>query len=177
MGQMLQSKKTKLQQKAALSASMPSIREKEEMFDFKGRRVQSFQTILQNFGVLREAELERGFLLHERGVMDVDGADDPHDSGKTMARSASAPTIKGGKRTRGEKMTGKTPLDERLPGSSVVKKAYVQRWGTEAVDRFRIFADVRGSFDTSKLIAPEKGVTYHCQLCKRPHTFNMDCRR
>eukprot|EP00929_Paragymnodinium_shiwhaense_P108707 TRINITY_DN75036_c0_g1_i1.p1 TRINITY_DN75036_c0_g1~~TRINITY_DN75036_c0_g1_i1.p1 ORF type:complete len:627 (-),score=116.00 TRINITY_DN75036_c0_g1_i1:102-1982(-) len=177
--QMLQTRKSRLDKK--MTVSMPVVREQDDLWDFRSRRVNEFQSTLQNFGVLREAELERGFLLHTKGV-DLEaeeGANEPKIT--AMSRSSSAPSgIKGGRRSRPGSEGGRgghAAITERLPGSSISKKAYVQRWGTEAVDRFRLFAAVRGGFETSRLAAPEKGVGYMCQLCQRPHTFNMDCRR
>lgn len=52
-----------------------------------------------------------------------------------------------------------------------------QRWGQESVDRFRLFAAMKGGLGTQKLLTPDKGIGYVCQLCNRPHTFNVDCNK
>lgn len=159
---------------------------------FKGQRTRLFNQSLQNFGQVRMTEFVRGWIPPKVGQLE--GETDtgmpstppgtPAVGGSPgMSRSSTAPgrisrrqppTPAGSPASPGaRRMASPSGIDGGFPGISQTMRT--QKWGQESVDRFRLFASMKGGLGKAKM-TPDKGVNFICQLCQTPHLFGSECK-
>eukprot|EP00928_Gymnodinium_smaydae_P062271 TRINITY_DN46179_c0_g1_i1.p1 TRINITY_DN46179_c0_g1~~TRINITY_DN46179_c0_g1_i1.p1 ORF type:complete len:762 (+),score=123.49 TRINITY_DN46179_c0_g1_i1:194-2287(+) len=135
-----------------------------------------------NASLSRTASSRGRFTPH--GSRSTRGFGSPKDAAGGLSRMGSSPALLGQSssattHSHGGTGHGHWNRSNFLEGVPVIAPSIIaQRLGSEAADRFRLFAAVKGGQGNQRLgVGSDKGIQYSCQLCERNHTFLQECGR
>lgn len=159
-----------------------------EASKFKRSVTQRFQQSLRDFSDQRMADLGMGPRLGQAEDRDAERPAElidnpsahsspiPKASGRVLTRVNSAPCATSAGPGPGGPGGGPVPGPDRdfTAGLALGDLPLIpQKWGSEAVDRFRLFEGAKTAFGTQKWGRPEAewGIPFKCQLCRCQHVI------